>query len=79
MDGEPTCAVCLSEFEDGEELRTMPECMHSFHAPCIDMWLYSHRSCPICRLDVTILAPPLAEVRCVNDPQLQQEEDVTSP
>ncbi|KAL3521080.1 hypothetical protein ACH5RR_019229 [Cinchona calisaya] len=43
------CAVCLSEFEEGEELRTLPECMHSFHAECIDMWLYSHSNCPVCR------------------------------
>lgn len=50
------CAVCLSEFEEGESLRTLPECMHSYHAPCIDMWLYSHSNCPICRYDV-VAAP----------------------
>ena len=43
------CAVCLSEFEEGEDLRTLPECVHSFHAECIDMWLYSHSNCPVCR------------------------------
>ncbi|XP_061352090.1 RING-H2 finger protein ATL52-like [Gastrolobium bilobum] len=48
-----TCAVCLGDFEDGEELRTLPECMHSFHVPCIDMWLHSHSSCPICRASAT--------------------------
>lgn len=47
--GGGTCAVCLGDFEEGEELRTMPECLHSFHVPCIDMWLHSHSSCPICR------------------------------
>ncbi|KAK2427464.1 hypothetical protein P8452_41854 [Trifolium repens] len=47
-DGD-TCAVCLGDFEEGEELKTMPECLHSFHVPCIDMWLHSHSSCPICR------------------------------
>ncbi|KAG5007879.1 hypothetical protein GLYMA_09G214600v4 [Glycine max] len=51
-DGD-TCAVCLGDFEDGEELRTMPECMHSFHVACIDMWLSSHSSCPICRSSAT--------------------------
>ncbi|XVE52691.1 hypothetical protein DITRI_Ditri02bG0143000 [Diplodiscus trichospermus] len=45
------CAVCLSQFEEGEELRTLPECLHPYHAPCIDMWLYSHSSCPMCRTD----------------------------
>ncbi|AES95549.1 putative transcription factor C2H2 family [Medicago truncatula] len=44
-----TCAVCLGDFEEGEELRTMPECLHSFHVKCIDMWLHSHLNCPVCR------------------------------
>ncbi|KAL1370722.1 hypothetical protein HN51_000942 [Arachis hypogaea] len=48
-----TCAVCLGEFEEGDELRRMPECMHSFHVPCIDMWLRSHSTCPICRAHAT--------------------------
>ncbi|KAK2983274.1 hypothetical protein RJ640_009288 [Escallonia rubra] len=47
------CPVCLSEFEDGEELRTLPECMHSYHVTCIDMWLLSHPNCPMCRADAT--------------------------
>ncbi|XP_022133587.1 RING-H2 finger protein ATL51-like [Momordica charantia] len=51
--GDGTCAICLSEFEEGEDLRTLPECMHSYHVPCIDMWLYSHSSCPMCRADAT--------------------------
>ncbi|XP_010252422.1 PREDICTED: RING-H2 finger protein ATL52-like [Nelumbo nucifera] len=44
-----TCAVCLCEFMEGEEVRILPQCMHSFHVPCIDMWLYSHSNCPLCR------------------------------
>lgn len=42
------CAMCLCEYEEGEELRTLLECMHSFHVPCIDTWLYSHSTCPVC-------------------------------
>ncbi|XP_019151043.1 PREDICTED: RING-H2 finger protein ATL51-like [Ipomoea nil] len=52
-EGDGVCAVCLSEFEDGEELRTLPECMHSFHVACIDMWFYSHSNCPVCRTEAT--------------------------
>ncbi|KAI8032936.1 RING-H2 finger protein ATL32 [Camellia lanceoleosa] len=48
-----TCAVCLCEYEEGQELRTLPECMQSFHVPCIDMWLYSHSTCPVCRNNTT--------------------------
>ncbi|KAM7277218.1 hypothetical protein ACFE04_019084 [Oxalis oulophora] len=43
------CAVCLSVFEEGEEVRQLPRCKHSFHGDCIDMWLYSHHDCPLCR------------------------------
>lgn len=50
-DDEAMCSICLCEFEDNEELRTLPECLHSFHVPCIDMWLYSHSTCPVCRAD----------------------------
>ncbi|KAL2338767.1 hypothetical protein Fmac_013213 [Flemingia macrophylla] len=46
------CPVCLSAFEEGEEVRKLPQCKHSFHAACIDMWLYSHVDCPICRTPV---------------------------
>ncbi|CAI8588319.1 unnamed protein product [Vicia faba] len=53
-----TCAVCLGDFEEGEELRTMPECLHSFHVPCIDTWLHSHSSCPICRAGAGAAPPP---------------------
>ncbi|KAA8523296.1 hypothetical protein F0562_009719 [Nyssa sinensis] len=53
---EYECAVCLSVFEEGEEVRQLPRCKHSFHAPCIDMWLYSHLDCPLCRAPVELLA-----------------------
>jgi hypothetical protein len=43
-----TCMVCLQEYEDGDELRTLP-CFHSFHSSCIDMWLKRKDMCPVCR------------------------------
>ncbi|XP_057969049.1 RING-H2 finger protein ATL39-like [Malania oleifera] len=57
-EGGGDCAVCLSPFEDGEEVRRLPRCQHSFHAPCIDMWLYSHPDCPLCRSAVEPPPPP---------------------
>ncbi|XVF86872.1 hypothetical protein PTKIN_Ptkin18bG0076400 [Pterospermum kingtungense] len=52
-DQEPMeCVVCLLGFEDDEEIRKLHGCNHSFHAPCIDMWMYSHSNCPICRTPV---------------------------
>ena len=46
------CAVCLTELEDGEEARFLPRCGHGFHTECVDMWLASHTSCPLCRATV---------------------------
>ncbi|KAJ4964689.1 hypothetical protein NE237_016538 [Protea cynaroides] len=43
------CAICLTEFVDGDEIRVLPQCGHAFHVGCIDMWLGSHSSCPSCR------------------------------
>lgn len=47
--GSLECAVCLSEFEDDDTLRLLPKCSHVFHADCIDAWLVSHSTCPVCR------------------------------
>nr|GEU57478.1 photosystem II PsbX [Tanacetum cinerariifolium] len=52
------CSVCLSVFEEGEEVRKLPRCNHSFHASCIDMWLYSHFDCPLCRAPVVETETP---------------------
>ena len=46
------CAVCLSEFEEDETGRVLPNCHHSFHTECIDMWFHSHSTCPVCRAKV---------------------------
>ncbi|KAJ4975485.1 hypothetical protein NE237_000591 [Protea cynaroides] len=46
------CAVCLSNLEEGEMARVIPTCKHMFHLQCINMWLSSHSTCPICRSPV---------------------------
>ncbi|KAE8099419.1 hypothetical protein FH972_017403 [Carpinus fangiana] len=46
-----TCAVCLCEFKEAEQVRVLPECFHLFHVACVDTWLNSHSSCPLCRAD----------------------------
>ncbi|EOA22644.1 hypothetical protein CARUB_v10003314mg [Capsella rubella] len=47
--GGVECAICLSDFEDQERLRWLPPCSHTFHANCIDVWLSSRSTCPVCR------------------------------
>mmetsp|Transcript_14889 Transcript_14889/g.33818 ORF Transcript_14889/g.33818 Transcript_14889/m.33818 type:complete len:274 (-) Transcript_14889:92-913(-) len=46
-----SCAICLTDFADGEELRRA--CCaggHAFHPKCLRGWLErSHTTCPVCR------------------------------
>ncbi|KAM7257447.1 hypothetical protein ACFE04_013188 [Oxalis oulophora] len=57
------CSVCLSEFVDNENLRLLPKCSHAFHVQCIDKWLKSHSTCPLCRANIISIGvnsqPPL--------------------
>ncbi|CAN7045485.1 E3 ubiquitin-protein ligase ATL31 [Brassica rapa] len=50
--GALECAICLNEFEDDETLRLLPKCDHVFHPHCIDAWLKSHVTCPVCRTNL---------------------------
>ncbi|GJM90747.1 hypothetical protein PR202_ga07056 [Eleusine coracana subsp. coracana] len=50
------CSVCLEDVRGGEMVRQVPACRHVFHVECIDMWLHSHRTCPMCRC---MISPPL--------------------
>lgn len=43
------CCICLGVFEDGDKVKVLPLCKHCFHAECVDKWLCSHSSCPLCR------------------------------
>ncbi|KAL8160565.1 hypothetical protein V2J09_002102 [Rumex salicifolius] len=44
------CSICLADYEAKEILKILPDCLHRFHANCIDQWLRFHSSCPICRI-----------------------------
>ncbi|KAE8772804.1 RING-H2 finger protein ATL44-like [Hordeum vulgare] len=45
------CAVCLSELVDGDTVRQLPNCGHVFHVECVDAWLRTRTSCPLCRAE----------------------------
>ncbi|RCV04606.1 hypothetical protein SETIT_1G013700v2 [Setaria italica] len=57
------CSVCLEDVRGGEMVRQVPACRHVFHVGCIDMWLHSHRTCPMCRCEVS----PVAKVTTPKD------------
>ncbi|XP_057847439.1 putative RING-H2 finger protein ATL62 [Cryptomeria japonica] len=58
MSEDLECVVCLSNFEENEKIRVLNSCNHSFHVECINMWLQSHTSCPICRQRVSSNGSP---------------------
>lgn len=43
------CVICMEDFVDGDCCRVLPTCKHTFHLMCIDPWLTSQLTCPICR------------------------------
>lgn len=55
---EAECAICLSEFMEGEGIRVLGRCSHGFHSLCIQEWLSSHSSCPTCRSSCIPESPP---------------------
>uniref|UniRef100_A0ACD5UR55 Uncharacterized protein n=1 Tax=Avena sativa TaxID=4498 RepID=A0ACD5UR55_AVESA len=55
------CAVCLTAFEEGDDLRLLPHCSHVFHPECIDPWLEARITCPLCRANLEKPPPPPEE------------------
>lgn len=66
--GGTDCSVCLTEFQEGESLRLLPECTHAFHVACIDTWLKNHSNCPICRSNIVWMASAEERVVVVENP-----------
>ncbi|GAB4824821.1 hypothetical protein Ancab_007691 [Ancistrocladus abbreviatus] len=69
------CAICLSEYGESECVKVIPICGHVFHVSCIDAWLSSHVTCPLCR---TVDLFSTAEGKAVKGKQvvLEVEEEV---
>ncbi|XVE75086.1 hypothetical protein DITRI_Ditri12bG0068500 [Diplodiscus trichospermus] len=70
------CAVCLCEFLEQDKLRLLPMCSHAFHIDCIDTWLMSNSTCPLCR--GTLFTPGLPIENPVFDLECAREEDMLS-
>lgn len=53
---QTSCVICMCDFETRQILRVLP-CSHEFHAKCVDKWLKTNRTCPICRGDAAAFLP----------------------
>jgi outer membrane lipoprotein SlyB len=48
MPKDEKCCICLESFKKSDKCKTLP-CMHGFHAGCVDQWLRTNASCPMCK------------------------------
>mmetsp|Transcript_13395 Transcript_13395/g.28975 ORF Transcript_13395/g.28975 Transcript_13395/m.28975 type:complete len:529 (-) Transcript_13395:26-1612(-) len=51
-DDKRQCSICLEDFCRGEERTTLP-CLHGFHSGCVNRWLSSNGSCPVCKTSIS--------------------------
>ncbi|KAL6967701.1 hypothetical protein U1Q18_033508 [Sarracenia purpurea var. burkii] len=74
------CVICLSVFEERETGRKLPKCGHGFHLECIDVWLRSHSTCPICRAPAVMAgASPVTEIESVQIDGIAEELSSEGP
>jgi len=48
---DSSCAICLCEYEEGEEIRFL-HCNHHFHSECVTDWLLMNKTCPYCKREI---------------------------
>uniref|UniRef100_A0A6C0IV68 RING-type domain-containing protein n=1 Tax=viral metagenome TaxID=1070528 RepID=A0A6C0IV68_9ZZZZ len=46
------CSICNIDYQEGQILRKLNDCGHTFHYECVDTWFSRHSTCPICRQDL---------------------------
>nr|CAD1821504.1 unnamed protein product [Ananas comosus var. bracteatus] len=46
------CAICLSEYRNGQWRIYLRPCNHVYHAVCITPWLKINKICPLCKEEV---------------------------
>jgi Ring finger domain len=57
VEGGPSCPICKELFDKEDALVQLPLCIHSFHKECIDAWLQTKLTCPVCRCKVDMEIP----------------------
>nr|CAD1842156.1 unnamed protein product [Ananas comosus var. bracteatus] len=68
------CSVCLGEYQSDERLQRIPPCGHTFHVDCIDHWLATNTTCPLCRVSL-LPTPKAAKSSPLHDEDQAVEEE----
>lgn len=56
-----TCPICFEKLCECLYSRKTV-CAHSFCGPCLETWLEKHKTCPVCKADVTEVAAQMASI-----------------
>lgn len=43
------CAICLDPLKLNDQIKIIRNCRHIYHAYCINQWIVTNASCPLCR------------------------------
>lgn len=46
------CSICLGALRNGDYVRPLDACGHTFHRACIDLWLLRRAECPLCKTGI---------------------------
>ena len=71
---EERCTICHENISRNEIIRKINSCNHIFHQDCIDIWLETHNTCPLCRGNIVNNLPTETE----SPNQYNQDENVES-
>ena len=68
---QDTCPICLEVMPQPEciAIRKLTACSHKFCSSCIETWLSHHKTCPVCKMDVTQI-PSMAASPSADSPNV---------
>lgn len=61
------CPITLDEFQEGDIIRRIRHCGHSFKSQSLENWFQTNVRCPICRYDIRTHDPPDRNTSNVED------------
>lgn len=74
-----SCPITLEEFQDGDILRQIRHCHHSFFETPIQNWFRSNVRCPVCRYDIRDFVLPTGERGETNEPSPEENSTTNQP
>ncbi|KAF5381678.1 hypothetical protein D9615_005573 [Tricholomella constricta] len=52
-DSDHRCPICLDDYQPDDSLLKLADCSHWLHRECLQQWLRSATTCPVCRKTVS--------------------------